>query len=340
MSVKKRKIVSLLLLAGLIFFDTTTSARPLRDDERARLYSDMKSQRGADITIDVTFTKETVIRPEAVNKKKQEKEKILKELSEKVGQPLTFSSLGLALPDGSEVRLSEIRTRIGCGLKVRNDTTIFANKEKTELNYQATTISTGPGKDSPSYEIDHKLKEAKIWKDRRWGNFEVMRFGRVEYDIAIDIGGLCNPSRPQNAKAYRKFSYKGSGNFDGKTVDEIECVDPNDKAKYSISLDSNDWCICHKIVRYDKKSGLVSQIVEYKQFADAGGTGEPFPRLVIKRHFGKEGKEEEVETINVTDVVIGQPISEDIFKLDVPDNYTIVDNRYSPPLTTQPRRRP
>jgi len=331
MSVKKRKIVLLLLLVGLIFFDAIASARPLRDDERARLYSDVKSQRGADITIDLTFAKETVTRPEAVDKAKQEKEKILKELSEKVGQPLTFSSLGLALPDGGEIRLSETRTRIGCGLKVRNDTTIFANKEKTETNCQETTIDTGIGKDSPSYYIDHKLKEALIWNGKRWSGLEVMRFGRVDEIIAWDTIALCNPNRPQNAKASRKFSYKGSGNFDGKTVDEIECADPNDKAKYSISLDSNDWCICHKIVRYDKKSGLVSQIIEYKQFAEAGGTGEPFPRLIIRRYFDKEGKEEKVETVNVRNVVIGLPVSEDIFKLDVPDGYTIIDNRVSPP---------
>jgi hypothetical protein len=300
----------------------------------------VKSQRGADITIDLTFAKETVTRPEAVDKAKQEKEKILKELSEKVGQQLTFSSLGLALPDGSEVRLSETRTRIGCGLKVRNDTTIFANKEKTETNCQETTIDTGIGKDSPSYYIDHKLKEALIWNGKRWSGLEVRRFGRVDEIIAWDTIALCNPNRSQNAKASRKFLYKGGGNFDGKAVDEIECVDPNDKSIYSIFLDSNDWGICRKISRYDKKSGLASQIVEYKQFANAEGTGEPFPCLVIRRHFSKEGKEEKVETINVTDVVIGQPISEDIFKLDVPDNYTIVDNRYSPPLTTQPSRKP
>jgi hypothetical protein len=344
MSEKKRKVVSSLLFAGFIFFNATTSARPLRDDERARLYSDVKSQRGADITIDATYTKETVTRPESVNKKKQEMDKLLSELSEKMGQTLKFSSFGLTLPDGSEVCLSETRTRIGFGLKVRNDTTVFANKEMTEPRYQATTIDTGyeNGKDSPSYEIDHKLKKALIWNGKRWSGLEVRRFGRVDETIAWDTIALCNPNRSQNAKVSKnkKFSYKVSGNFDGNVVDEIECVDPNGRAKYSISLDSNDWSICRKIVRYDEKSGLVSQIVEYKQFANAEGTGEPFPRLVIRRHFGKEGREEKVETISVTNVVIGQPISKDIFKLDVPDNYTIIDNRYSPPLTTQPSRKP
>jgi len=88
-------------------------------------------------------------------------------------------------------------------------------------------------------------------------------------------------------------------------------------------------------VWYDDKSGLASKIIEYKQFAKAQGSGELFPRLVIRRFFDKEGGEEKVETINIMDVVIGQPVSEDVFKLDVPTDYTIVDNRSIPPLTIQ-----
>ena len=88
---------------------------------------------------------------------------------------------------------------------------------------------------------------------------------------------------------------------------------------------------------YDNESGLASQIIEYKQFAKAGGSGELFPRLKTRRYFDEKGEEEKVETTNITNVVIGLPISDEVFEFNVPNDYTIIDNRYSPPRITQPQ---
>jgi|GEM_PF-5436071 len=329
MFVKKEKIVLSFLFVGLLIPNAESSARLLTDDERILLYSSIEGQIFADITIDVSLTKEVVTMPEAVSRRKRKAEEVLKKLNEKSGRSAKFKSLGLTLPDGGEIRLIETRTRIGCGLKLRNDTTVFANKEKTETNYEGTTINTGFGKDNPSYLIDHTLKQVSIWSGRRWLGREVLRFGKVCEPIVIDIGRSCSPNRSQRAKARKKkdFLLSGTATVDGKVANEMECINlENGKAKYRISLDPNDWQICRKIVWYDDKSGLASKIVEYKEFAKAKGTGELFPRLIIRQYFDKEGKEEKVETINITDVVIGQPISEDIFRLDVPTDYTIIDN--------------
>jgi len=329
MSVKERKIVLSLLFVVFLIFRTQSFAHPLGDEEKTRLYNSMKRRNGAPLTIDVLLTKEVVTKPEAVRRLKQATMEETKMLREKLNDDsVTLVSVGIPSVDGSEIRLSKTRTRIGFGLKLRNETTVIANKEKTETNYEATTINTGLGKDSPSYEIDHKLKRWSIWSGRRWSGRKVLRFGKVDEDILMDIVRLCSPKWRAKTSKNKCFSYEGTGKADGKIVNEIACIDlGNGKAKYRISLDPNDWHICRRIVRFDSKSGLVSKIVEYKEFAKAQGTGELFPRLIIRQYFDKEGKVEKVETINVSNVVIGLPISDDVFKFDVPTDYTIIDNR-------------
>lgn len=331
MSVRERKIVLALVFVGFLIFRTQGFALPLGDNEKTRLYDSMKRRNGAPLTIDVSYTTKTVTESEAARRRKEarmERTKILRKESN--SDSITLESVGIALPDGSEIRLSETRIRIGTGLTLRKDTTIFANTEKTETHYKATTINTGYAKDSPSYEIDHKLKRVWIRIGWRWSGRKVLRFGKVDEFMVMDVVRSCRPNRSQRAKAFEKkdFLPAGTATVDDKVVDEIECINlENGKAKYRISLDPNDWQICRRIVWYDDKSGLASKIVEYKEFTKAKGTGELFPRLVIRRYFDKEGKEEKVETINITDVVIGLPISDDVFKFDVPTDYTIIDNR-------------
>lgn len=328
MSVKKMKIVLSLLVVGLLVFKAETSARPLRDDEGTRLYGSIKAQSFVDMIIDVSFMRQIVTRPEVVSKIKQETMDETKRLRKELNDDsITLESLGIALPDGSEIHLSEKRIRIGNGLKMRVDTTIFANEEMTETNYEATTINSLFSlfdMNAPSYQIDHKLKRAFI-NNARWSGREVLRFGKVDEDILMDIVMLCSPKRDTSISKNKHFSYKGTGNVDGKVVNEIECIDLNGNVKYAIFLDSHDWRVCRKIVRYNK-SGLISKVVEYKEFAKAKGNGELFPHLVIRQHFDREGKEEKVEVISITNVMIGLPVTEDIFKLDVPPDYTIVDN--------------
>jgi len=242
MFVKKEKIVLLILYIVFFIFNAKISARPLTDAERMLLYNSIEDQNYVDLTIDVLLTKEIVTKPEAVKRIKRKAEENLKKLNEKSGRSAKFRSYGLALPDGGEIRLSETRTRIGCGLKLRNDTTVFANEEKTETNYEGTTINTGFEKDSPSYHIEHKSKQVFIWSGRRWSGYEKLRFGKVDEPILMDIVRLCNPKWHAKPSKNKDFSYKGASNADGEVVDEIECIDPNGKAKYMISLDMhNDW---------------------------------------------------------------------------------------------------
>jgi hypothetical protein len=331
MSVRERKIVLALVFVGFLIFGTQGFGHPLGDNNKTRLYNSIKRRSGVPLTIDVSYTTKTITKPEAAKREEEarlERTKILRKKSN--SDSITIGSFDIALSDGSKIRLSETRIRIGTGLKLRKDTTIFANTEKTETHYQATTINTGYATDRPSYEIDHKLKRAWIRIGRRWSGRKVLRFGKVDEFIVMDVVRSCKPNRSQRAKALQKrdFLLAGTDTVDGKVVDEIECIDlESGKSKYTISLDPNDWQICRRIVRFESKSGLVSSIVEYKEFAKAKGTGELFPRLIVHQYFDKEGKEEKVETINITDVVIGLPISEDIFSLDVPTDYTIIDNR-------------
>jgi len=325
----KGKYVLLLVCIVFPLFNTETSARSLTDEEKTRLRESMKRRSAAPLTIDVSFTKKVVTKPEAVKRIREARMERTKILRKKLNDDsITLGSFDIALPDASEIRLSETRIRIGTGLTLRKDTTIFANTDKTETRREATTINTGFAKNSPSYEIDHKLKRWSIWSGRRWSGRQVLRFGKVDEPIVIDIVRLCSPKWRAKASKKKDFLHTGTGTLHDRLVDEMQCTDlENGKPTYRISLDSDDWHICRKIVWYDDKSGLVSKIVEYKEFAKASGSGELFARLVIRRHFDEQGKEEKVETINVTDVTIGLAIPEDVFKLDVPTDYTIVDHR-------------
>jgi len=341
MFIKKRKTFLLLLLAGILTSNVNILANSLSNDEKTRLYNSLNGQIYRDITIDISFTKEVVTKPEAVKEEQRKREEATNKLREESGRSsLKIGTFSLPLPDGSEIRLSETRIRIGSGLKLRSDTKIFANREKTEAKDVATMINTGFGKDDPSYFIDHKLKTAIIWSGRRWSGYEVLRFGKVDKAILIDIMSVCNPKPSQYTNMYKRkdFFYSGTGTIEGKTTDEIECISlENGQTEYKISLDPNNWHICRKIVWYDKESGLVSKTVEHKEFAKAKGNGESFPRLIESKYFDKAGKEEKIETIKVSNVVIGEPISEDIFSLDVLNEYVINDMRVSPPKIIQPR---
>lgn len=325
----KEKYVLLLVCIAFPLFNSETFASSLADEKRTRLYDSMKRRDGAPLFIDVSYTTKTVTEPAAARKEEEaraERTKILKKKSN--DNSMTIGSFNIALPDGSEIRLSETRIRIGTGLKLRKDTTIFANMEKTETRYEATTINTGFSKDSPSYEIDHKLKRVSIQTGRRFSGREVLRFGQVDEFIVMDIVRSCNPGLRAGASKKKDFLDKGKGVVNKKAVDELECIDAKSgKAKYRISLDPNDWRICRKIVWYNDKSGLVSKIEENKEFAKAKGNGNLFPRLIVRQYFDSEGKKEKTEFTNITSVEIGVPVSEDIFKLDASPEYSVIDDR-------------
>jgi len=325
----KGRYILLLVCIAFPLFNSETFAASLADEKRARLYDSIKRRDGASLTIDVSYTTKTVTEPEAATKEEEaraERTKMLRKQSN--NNSITVVGVGIALPDGGEIRLSETRIRIGTGLKLRKDTTIFANTEKTETYYEATTINTGFARESPSYEIDHKLKRVSIRTGRRFSGREVLRFGQVDESTAIDIAKSCSPRLRETASKKRDFMDKGKAVVDNKVVDEIECIDlESGKPKYRISLDPNDWKICRKIVWYDDKSGLVSKIEENKEFAKAKGNSSLFPRLIVRQYFDSGGKKDKTEFINITNVQIGLPVSEDIFKLDAPAEYSVIDDR-------------
>jgi len=327
----KEKYVLLLVCIAFPLFNSETFAASLADEKRARLYDSIKRRDGAPVTIDVSYTTKTVTEPEAATKEEEaraERTKMLRKQSN--NDSITVVGVGIALPDGGDIRLSETRIRIGTGMKLRKDTTIFANMEKTETSYEATTINSGFVKESPSYEIDHKLKQVSIRTGRLFSGRKALRFGQVDEFIAMDIARYCNANQRLNVKALKKkeFVRSAAGTPDGKGVDEVDCVDvEKGTVEYRLSLDPNDWQICRKIVWYDDKSGLVSKIEENKEFAKAKGNGNLFPRLIVRQYFDSEGKKEKTEFINITDVEIGLAISEDIFKLDVPPEYSVIDDR-------------
>ena len=324
---KRGKIVLLPLCIAFILFTVKTSARSITEKEKTRLRDSMEHRSSAPLTIDASFTKKAITMPEAAKRKKEERLERTKKLREETNSDtISYGSFEIAMPDGSEIRLSETRLRIGTGLRLRDDTTIFANTEKTETLSETTIINTGYEKDSKRYEIDHKWKDLSIWTGRKWGGRQILRFGKVDENIVTDILSFYFDRSLGSRSKNKSFLHNSTAVVDGNAVDEIECINSeNNKPVYKISLDSDDWQICRKIVWYDEKTGLVSEIVEYKEFSKAKGSGELFPHLVIRRYFDEVGEEEKVETINVTNVTLGLSIPDEVFKVDVPEEYSIID---------------
>ena len=310
-----------------------THVKALKNEQADRLRNSLRSSNNSKIPIDVLYTEEVITTPEEVNKENMKRAERTEEMRRKTNSATaTYGSFGIPMPDGSERRLSQTLIRIGEGLKIRNDTKIYANLEKTETNYDVTTINTGFGKDIISYRIEHKLKEIWIHKGVHWPGRQILRFGKINESMLLDIVRFSNLKVDVNKPKKKTFEYRGTNKIDGKDVDEIEFIDlEKGRREYRLSLDSNDWSRCRKIVWYDKESGLVSESIEYKEFLKAQVSNELFPRLVIKRYFNEEGKEAKIETIRVEHVIIGGSISEEIFDLSVPEEYSLFDITVTPP---------
>ena len=128
--------------------------RSLTAQEKTRLFTGMTSRSNVPLTIDISFTKTTLTRPETVKKRNVTRMEETKKLREKTkNNSITIRGVGIALPDGSEISLAETQTRIGTERKLRSDTTIFANLEKTETWSETTKINTGYEKDSPKLPV-------------------------------------------------------------------------------------------------------------------------------------------------------------------------------------------
>lgn len=327
-----KKIMLFLLFSFVVLvFNAEIFADYDNENEKTRLYNSLKRRSDPNMSTDITFSKEVVTKPKAVEEKKKKNEELSRELSREYGRPLRAGSFGLPLPDGSEILLSKTRRRIS-GFKLHVDTTIFANKEKTETNYEATIIDTGFGKDDLGYFINHKAKTAQIWSDKNIIGYDVLRFGKVDEKIVMDIMKFCNPEVAEETSKEKIFIRSDTKRIEGKIADEIEFINLEDgQIEYTLSLDTNDWSRCRKIVWYDKESGLVSESVESKEFSKAQGSDELFPRLVIKRYFDKKGEEIKTETIKIENIIIGESISEDVFSLETMEEYSITDLTVSPP---------
>jgi hypothetical protein len=335
MSLKERLVVLLLIISSFLIFNSESFARPLTDNENATLLTSVSNRSIVDMTIDLLWSNEIEMKPDAVRKIKQTYIERMNKIPGKMGHIVEMPLYGFVSPSGSNIRLVETRTRIGSKLRLRNDTVIFGDRKKTKVQYETTTINANPfgTKTVLNYKIDHKLKQGLVEDKITWSGEEVLQFGKVDLDIYLDILKLAKYGQKTNSKLskYYNLSYEGDTAIDGHLTDVLQCKNPaNDKLRYIVYLDTSNWQLCRKIERYNNTSGLLSQITEYKAFEQIGDGSFPYPRSVIRRYFDKDGKEERSEKINIENVEIGIPIPDEVFKFNVPSDYTITDMRSTP----------
>jgi len=322
----------IVVLLAVISCVAVSEEKAKEPDFQDRLWESVEQSKNATIPLDVLYTKEVVTSPEEFEKEKQRRAEETEKMRKRSNNDtLTFRSLGIAMADGSEKVLSQTHIRIGKGFKTRSETKIYADEEKAKIRHNSIIISAGVEKTSMIYRIEHDMKQVWIHKGGFQPDRQVLRFGKVGENIMMEVLIFCNPKAAANMPKLKSFLHKGATKIEGVDIEEIECISiMKGQRGYRLFVDSNDLGRCRKIVWSDKDSGRVCESLEYKEFLRVEGSDEVFPRLSIRRYFNEEGKETKVETIKVEHVTIGEPISEDMFELEVPEGYAVFDATENP----------
>ena len=74
------------------------------------------------------------------------------------------------------------------------------------------------------------------------------------------------------------------------------------------------------------------KISEFSKFLEDKESGISYPRLIVLKYFYDECEEKKMDIINIQNVSIGLSLPDDVFELNVSDDYTIIDRRMDPVL--------
>ena len=308
--------------------------------EKDHLYIAWERSRGrATLPIDVTFSKKTINSPTYTElKKKQRQQKYEKMRKDPKKAKRKFKSAGFLSANKEEVFLNQLRVRINGFSKYRADVIVFGDEKKEEKSYEAVHVSNN----ETSFNIDNKRKHVSIEDGVKWGaSRDVFTYGTFlgynEIEPVRNIIHLCRPNRVNATggvnRTTKEFRYKGIVKIAGMDAVVIELFDLKNKQSIcEMFLDVDDWGRCYRLVLYNEDGTCEKRISEFSKFLEDKESGIWYPRLIVQKYFYDDCEEKKRDIINIQKVSIGLLLPDDVFELNVSDDYSITDRRMDPVL--------
>jgi len=317
-------------------------SRPLDEGEKGLLYSAWERNRSrATLPIDMTFSKRTINSPtftELRRKQRQQKTEEIRKGPKMAKRNIMLKSGGFLSAKKEEIYLYQLRVRINGPSKYRADVIIFGDEKKEKKSYDAVHINNN----DTSFKIDKKMKYASINNGLRWGaSWDVITYGTFlgyhEIWPVNDIIVLCNPNRVNAAggvnRTTKEFRYKGIVKIAGMDAVVIELFDLKNKHSiYEMFIDVDDWGRCYRLVWYNEDGTCEKRVSEFSKFLEDEESGILYPRLIVHKYFYDDCKEKKRDIINVEKVSLGLLLPDNVFELNVSDDYRIIDRRMDPVL--------
>ncbi|HEG42420.1 MAG TPA: hypothetical protein ENH94_00060 [Phycisphaerales bacterium] len=333
-------VCQLFIVFGFTGICLAADSRQIDEGEKSRLYNAWERNKSRmTLPIDVTFSKKTINSPhftELREKERQQKNEKQKKVPEKSKRIL--GTFGFMSSKKEEFFLYKLRVRMDGFSKYRADVIVFGDEKKEKERYNASHINNS----ETGIKIDHKRKLASINDKYNWGGSsrDVLTYGTfLGYGrIAGNIWSLCRANRPNADTANKEFRHKGVVKIGGKDAVVIELFDLKKKySVYEMSLDVDDWGKCYKFVEYRKDGICEKQISEFSKFLKDKKSGILYPRFIVETYFDDKCKEKKRDIISIIEVNLGLPIPDDVFELNVGEDYTIMDHRINPILRIAPK---
>ena len=225
-----------------------------------------------------------------------------------------------------------LRVQINGFSKYRADSIVFGDEKTETKSYDAVHISNN----ETSFKIDKKRKHVSIEDGVKWGaSRDTLTYGTFvgHLEIVKDIMRLCRTNAPNVDITNREFRHKGIVKIAGMDAVVIELFDLKNKHSiYEMFLDVDDWGRCYKLVWYNEDGTCEKRISEFSKFLEDKESGILYPHLIVQKYFYDECEEKKRDIINIQKVSVGLSIPDDVFELNVSDDYSIIDRRMDPAL--------
>jgi hypothetical protein len=322
-----------IIIEDFKFIPNATDSRPLNQEEKDRLGAAWdKNNTRLSSSIDITYSKKTIHSArlsEARRKSNQQKTQVIRQSLNK--PEIEVKSFGVKTSENEEEFYSHLRIQIKDPSRYREDVIIYVDEKKEESHYDAVHINNNEA----NFKIDKKRKLVTYDEKSRWGaGQDTLAYGTffAHKEIGLDIFGL----RFSRTKT-REFRHKGLVEVSGNDAVSIELVDlKNEKPVYEIFLDVNDWSKLYKCILYNKGGTAVTKTSEFSKFTKHGEGKVYYPHLIIQKKFDAEGNEMSRDVIYVEEVGLGLSIPDDVFELNVSDEYQIINSSISSSAAKSP----
>lgn len=315
-------------------------SRPLNRDEKQYLLNSLRAS-PAYYSIDITYEQRDIVPGDIAQKNIEMMGKKTEEWGKKYNwSNPKFHPIGFFNSNREYVVLTKEKVKVEGAMRSRKDITYFSGEDATAVSRKITNIYNNRA----FYYINKGEKTIHISEEPKFESISPLHFlhcGRLTCNMGIvgDIVRIADPNYGQKrvVVSRKEFLDGGTVQIDGSLAKQIECFNIDKVQKeYALFLDPNNWGICRKIIWYDIESGRASKMSEFKNFSIVKEGNDLYPHTIIYTYFDKEGKEEQKEVINISQVATNLPVADESLQTKTQDfaDYEITDYRFSPPLKT------